>query len=187
MVSEKKTGFSRILLWDIDSERLLLELPDKPSLGLKTVTFNTAGNLLAAGGHNGIFLWDLKSKQALNEKRLHEGKPVLSLAFCQQGNFNLIACGSDDGTIILFDLDSLKQVGTPLKGHDSEVNEIVYSPDLGLLASSGSHKILLWDLNFERRACQIANRNFSDKEWSKFIGTDFVYQHPCGKFLANKP
>ena len=74
----------------------------------------------------------------------HTG-PVRSVAFSPDGK--LLASGSADHTIILWDLETRKPSGQPLAGHAGPVSSVAFSPNGKLLASgSDDHTIILWDL-----------------------------------------
>ena len=71
------------------------------------------------------------------------GKAVFSLAFSPDGK--LLASGSDDDTVCLWDVDTQKQVGV-LTGHSDSVNSVAFSPDGNLFASGSSDgKVRLWE------------------------------------------
>jgi WD40 repeat protein len=71
-------------------------------------------------------------------------RSVYSVAFSPDGR--LLASGSDDKTIKLWDVASGREVRT-LSGHTSWVNSVAFSPDGRLLASGSSDQtIKLWDV-----------------------------------------
>jgi WD40 repeat protein len=70
---------------------------------------------------------------------------VGSVAFSPDGA--MVASGSGDNTIILWDVATRSQSGAPLTGHDGYVASIAFSPDGKLLASGGQDgKVILWDM-----------------------------------------
>src|ERR1017187_7230652 len=69
---------------------------------------------------------------------------VNSVAFSPDGR--ILASGSDDHTIKLWDVASWRELRT-LAGHDGAVNSVAFSPDDRTLASGGyDHTIKLWDV-----------------------------------------
>ena len=71
----------------------------------------------------------------------HHG-PILSMAYSPDGN--MLATGSADGTVQLWDATTHRQVAM-LKGHTGNVYSVAFSPDGNLLATgSADHTVLLW-------------------------------------------
>jgi len=70
---------------------------------------------------------------------------VTSIAFSPGGN--TLASGSDDNTIILWDVASRQPIGQPLSAHSNSVTSVAFSPDGNTLASgSEDNTIILWDV-----------------------------------------
>ena len=53
--------------------------------------------------------------------------------------------GSDDGTVILWDIWNESQLAT-LQGHTGRVEFVSFSPDGSMLASGGGADVILWDV-----------------------------------------
>jgi len=70
------------------------------------------------------------------------GSPVPSVAFSPDGS--LLAYGSDDRTIRLWDVQTRQQVGEPLRGHSNFVFSVAFSPDGWWLASASGNEVFLW-------------------------------------------
>jgi WD40 repeat protein len=75
--------------------------------------------------------------------------PVSSVAFSPDGR--LLASGSDDQTVILWDVRTGERVRT-LTGHTGPVRSVAFSPDGRLLASgSEDQTVILWDVGTGER------------------------------------
>ncbi|EAU80951.2 vegetative incompatibility protein HET-E-1 [Coprinopsis cinerea okayama7 len=74
----------------------------------------------------------------------HVGGSVWCVAFSQSRS--LLASGSEDRTICLWNPQTGEALGEPLKGHSRGVTSVAFSPDGTLLASgSGDQTIRLWN------------------------------------------
>jgi len=129
-----------------------LALPDgavarlgKGSIGDRdrAVQFSPDGTLLAVATSIGVWLYDA---QTYDEVALLETNAYMDpVAFSPDGS--LLASGSVDNTIKLWDVESRQLVAT-LTGHASYVNSVAFSPDGSLLASGSYDKsIKLWDVS----------------------------------------
>lgn len=79
----------------------------------------------------------------------HAG-PVNSVSFSPNGK--IIATGSDDHTVRLWDVTTRRQIGAPLTGHTNRVSSVAFSPDGKTLAtSSNDHTVRLWNVATHRQ------------------------------------
>jgi WD40 repeat protein len=144
------------------------------------VSFNRDGTMLATSsqGHSVTF-WNVKDWRPLPPVLYGDTQAVSSVAFRPDGK--VLVSGSADGDIRLWDVQTHELIGT-LGVQPEAVNSITFEPGKGILASVGhDDSVVLWDVDFQdwiSRACQIANRDLTPKEWSAYLGTS-SYRTTC--------
>ncbi len=70
---------------------------------------------------------------------------VLKIAYSAQGN--LLAAATEQGNILIWDLETMTQRFPPLTGHDGNVVAVAFSPDSTRLISGGvDETVKVWDL-----------------------------------------
>jgi len=115
---------------------------------------------------------------ARNSLTGHTG-PVASVTFSPDGG--TLASGGDDGTIILWDVDTRQPIGQPLVDRVSLLG-ISFSADGKTLASAYyDGPVILWDVSSQawmERACQRAGRNLSRIEWAQYFPNE-EYRKTC--------
>jgi len=97
----------------------------------------------------------------------------------------MLASGSDDDTIRLWDPHTGQRIGEPLTGHTDGVTSVMFSPDGGMLASgSADFTIRLHDTDIRswiKTACERASRNLTEIEWLTFFPGE-CYRQTCAQF-----
>jgi WD40 repeat protein len=107
---------------------------------------------------------------------------VFSVAFSPDGK--ILASGSWDDTIRLWDVNTGRPIGQPLTGHTSSVESVAFSPDGKTLASgSGDHTIRLWDITYTddivTYLCGSVGRSLTHAEWAQWVPPGPAYQDIC--------
>jgi WD40 repeat protein len=128
-----------------------------------SAAFSPDGTMLAAGGFdNTILLWNTKTGQRIGLPLIgpqpgaaagYTGL-ITSLAFSPDGK--ILAAGSFDTTIDLWDVSSGKLIGMPLIKHKFSLKNVVFSPAGNILASvacanpdtcyAPDEETILWDV-----------------------------------------
>ncbi|KAI0296962.1 WD40-repeat-containing domain protein [Multifurca ochricompacta] len=66
----------------------------------------------------------------------------------------ILAAGSDDTTIVLYDMDRKSVINQPLKGHTSGIRSLAFSKDGQVLASaSDDNSVRLWNVQTGKKIC----------------------------------
>lgn len=121
---------------------------------ISTVVFSPDGALLAsAGEEKTIRLWDVASKLQVAELEWH-GDSVPALAFHSE---TLLASGSLDGSVVLWDVPSRKPAGRHMAHDSSGVTSVAFVGDGKVLASRARDgSIALWDTQSRNRIARLS-------------------------------
>jgi WD40 repeat protein len=137
-------------LFDVTSGKELVLSPGY-AFQVESVAFSQDGSILAAGGIDGVRLWDLpagKEKARFLTDEDRTSARVSSIAFSPDGKTLAYATGD---TVYLWDV-AAQTVKAKLEGHTGAVNCVAISPDGNVLASGGADKtIKFWGLPGGRR------------------------------------
>ena len=114
----------------------------------------------------------------------HQG-PVNTVTFNADGS--LLASGSADRSVQLWEVNHFDRSPILLKGHEGWVWSLAFSPDGRNLASGGADaSIRIWHTQPRLLASEICGRvegrELTRLEWSQFVGDDFPYgdyYQPC--------
>ncbi|OJA14567.1 hypothetical protein AZE42_06365 [Rhizopogon vesiculosus] len=80
------------------------------------------------------------------DKKLDTHAEVQSVVFSPDGK--IIVCGAGDGTIQLWDAETGKALGDPLRGHTASVRSVAISPDgHHIVSASWDKTIRVWDID----------------------------------------
>lgn len=140
-------GDNRIILWEVESGKLIRVFGDDSHHHTSTVTsvaFSPDGKTVLSGSWDkNAILWNVETGEMIDTFEGHSNW-VYNVAFSPDGKTALSA--SQDKTVILWDVAS-GEIMHRLEGHTEWVMSVAFSPD-GKTALSGSRDqtLILWDL-----------------------------------------
>lgn len=177
----------RVSLLDIanDIEEEIMSIPD---VLIHDVVFSHHGQFIAIGDENGdLRLWDTQTKTMIEEFKGHKAR-VNSIAFTNDDK--LLASASYDGTIQLWVMDKPGELPIVLKGNGSYIWDIAFTGDGRYLIAGGNNgETRVWPTDASDMAselCGMLNRNMTDDEWKRYIGTSVEFRNTCKNILIEK-
>lgn len=177
-----------IFMWDVSKPASFQSLAPlaKHSAAVNSLSFNPVFPRLMASTSDdkSLLIWNVFTHQPT--------APVLGLNESMEAvnfspNGNWLASATDNKTVLLWQLDSERcstnwnpntcqpaRLGTPLIGHKTPVENVVFLSDKALVSSSADGQLILWDLDqshWYARACAIVNRTLKpgDTEYKQYI------------------
>jgi WD40 repeat protein len=146
--------------------------------------------VLASGGRDRAILlsrWDDQSGclQATEPALMEASAGVTQLAFGPLGQ--LLASGSDDGSVQLWDPVEKKPIGVPLMGPRRAITGLGFAGD-GLLLAGDGETLWTWDVAAARwldTACARAGHNLSLTDWQTGLGDD-PYCRVCSEYPSGR-
>jgi WD40 repeat protein len=148
------------------------------------MAFSPDGRTLAIATHNGIVLWDLKTRSAVGNI-LDNGTTVSDLVFSPDGR-TLVSVAQG---ISLWDVESATQLGQPISRLTSEYT-VAFSPNEPVFASVPSGRFepgptLLWrgiiwknTAELGHEVCGLAWGNADEADWIA-AAPGVALEHPC--------
>jgi WD40 repeat protein len=175
----------RLLLWDLEQEKWIEEIPDAHAEAITSLAFGQDG-LLVSGSYDGyVRLWNvgdtLEPEGALN------GPAVFDLAFSRDGR-TLAAAGveGDAHQIFLWNMNTRTPIGRGFQS-PTKVGSLAFDEEGSSLLTAGKETVLQWDLSPETwrsRLCMIVNREISEEEWKRYMAKD-DYEPICAPVLTS--
>jgi WD40 repeat protein len=122
---------------------------------IESLAFMPDGTLLASGSCSGsalescrqgeIRLWQVNQLTASGPPIHAHTDFVTSVAFSHDGA--MLASGSLDRTIMVWNTSTGRQIGETLRGHTNRVYSVAFNQDSTILASAGADQdVILWDV-----------------------------------------
>jgi WD40 repeat protein len=140
---------------------------------------NPSGDLLCLSGENEIDLFDVSTgKPSGDPLKAEKTESTTSLAVSPDSE--LLAQGTKDGKVILWNLRQRSRIGSPLDlGMKGMVTGVAFSPDSRVLATAKFSELRLWDVSTR----EPMGESFVGHEKRRLIWS--VAFSPDGKILAS--
>jgi WD40 repeat protein len=130
-------------VWNLTQDTPLAA-PKGHTSNARAVAFRLDGGTFATGGGAGhVFLWTVVGAQHDQPQTSLDGPDaqVYSLAYDPEGA--LLAAGYEDGTLVVWDVQTGAQVFTT-QAHSSSVDKVTWAPDGTRLITAGSDAVRVW-------------------------------------------
>lgn len=131
-----------VRLWDLKTQKLLGVFQGHTD-SVSAVAFTPDGRLITGSWDGSVKVWDVKTRKLLKSLEGHSDA-VTSVAAFGTGDKLLIASGSDDQSICLWDVKKAEK--RRLRGHEGAVKRVTFSPEGDVLASASTDStIFIWN------------------------------------------
>jgi WD40 repeat protein len=169
-----------LMTWDARSLGSVLSVPID-NVGVYSSDISNDGRTIVTGGQAGPRLWDIATGNPLG--------PALTGLNGFAGTVDMSPDGStvvgadESGDVLLWDVQTGTTIGDPFPGPVTKWVAAIFTPDghqVFVVSETGSG--WAWDVDpsdWETRACQIAGRSLTLREWREFI-PDRPYHATCG-------
>lgn len=143
---------NRILRSDFRSSTELA----KSSVKIEKIALSPDAKTLVGGGEDGnVYIWDLTdigsgastliNRAEGEEVNTRTRKAIKSVKFSNNGKY--LAYGSEDGRLVIWDMEKNEQVQPTLTGFRAPITDIEFSPDDRLLlGTSTNSQVRVWDM-----------------------------------------
>jgi WD40 repeat protein len=139
-----------------------------------SAAFSPDGQAIAVGLDEDVWFFDQETRKPLGPSARAHSALVNAIEFRPDGR--LLATGSRDGTIVLWNASTRLPIAQPFRRTQKDFQQVfsmAFAPDgrsLGVAYIGGDLAIIDADgRSWKRKACQIANRNFSLAEWAQYL------------------
>jgi WD40 repeat protein/DNA-binding SARP family transcriptional activator len=171
-------GAGKVVIWRVSDRKQMTTLQADP-LWVSSVAFSPDGSLIATGGlaDKHAILWDVATGKPVG--RLPHPTTVVEVTFDPAGR--TLATAAGDGTVRLWDVASLRQIGLALPGPE-RWSILGFDPGGDhLVALYDNGTALVWDVDpdhWKERACAVASRSLTREEWAALLPRQ-SYQPAC--------
>jgi WD40 repeat protein len=138
-----------IRLWDVASHRTISAATW--SAAPLALAFTGGGKLLEVANAHAVGTWNLANQARITARPFASPAQGNAVAFSPDGR--MVATGSADGNVRLWDAATQQEVGPPMSSDANPVAAVAFSPDGTLMAAgSADGNVQLWDTATEQEA-----------------------------------
>jgi WD40 repeat protein len=163
-----------VVLWRLRGGGQIVRQVGAPERSINAVMFDPGNRFIAASSDQRIDFLDPESGSTLGKPIVVSGY-VAALALSADGS--LLASGTLNGTIQLWNTQTHTEHRPPLVGHRGFIHSLAFSPDAHRLASAGEDGVIVWDLATGAAAHELLDEHQGDVY-------SVAYSHD-GRFLVS--
>ena len=151
---------------------------------VNALSYSPDGSMLAFGSHSGkLFLWDVKVGGLITDLNAHYSR-IDDIRFSEDQR--LMVTSGWDRRVNIWDMENINDLPISLKDHGDWVWSSTFSSDGSQVITASSDKLLrVYPTqvdNMVSNLCARAGRNFTEKEWKQYVGSDEPYAVTCASF-----
>eukprot|EP00127_Corallochytrium_limacisporum_P002424 Clim_evm65s119 gene=Clim_evmTU65s119 len=137
-----------VRLWSTEGNRLLHSAEGLHAGQVLSLAVVRGSKVVTGGADSLVSVWHLRTGQTIawsHKKTLYgHTAPVISLTASSE--WSIICSGSEDKSVLVWDLNSLDLVST-LKGHEDDVTHVHVSKETGDIFTVSDSMVRMWDIN----------------------------------------
>jgi WD40 repeat protein/class 3 adenylate cyclase len=149
-------------------------VPNYTGGGLQAVAFSPDGTIAVGSWSGVVTLWNSRSGEEIGDATLVAPAPVAAISFSSDGATFATSGGSSGGARIWVTA-TRQQLGADFPGGAGQWGNVAYTPNGRYLISVfGDGSADRWPVSlgaWERHACAVAGRDFTQEEWRRFVGS----------------
>ena len=175
-----------VVIWDIVND-VESEIFVGESI-IHDVVFSNDGKYIAFGDEKGTLrLWNTQTNSIKEELIGHDAR-VNAIAFSKDDY--MIASASYDGTVQLWLTEKLEELPVIIRDNESYIWTLSFTNDNNYLVTGGNQgEVRVWPTNAKKMAkemCGKINRNMTEEEWKRYVGSEIEFRNTCKSLLLEK-